>query len=556
MERSKLLVFILLLVFLISLVGVSCTSTQPVASTTATTSALTSSIATTQPVASTTTPKTPTDSLKVGLLAPNLDTFLPWNGPGTRLTFLSMLYGNLTYIDPDPLKHQLTPGLATNWAMAADGSWTLSLRKGVQFNEGWGELTSADVKYTLERCMDSQSLSETAGTLRAEVDSIETPDPYTVVIHLKVKDAVFVINCFTDLNSAACIVCKKYIETVGEEKANSHPIGAGLYTLAEEHKAGMPLKLVTVPGIENHWRGTPEFQTVTFIPVTEAATLIAMLKAGELDMAPIGYDDVDIVKASGCHILSKAESWCTRLRFGGLVTIDPKRYDPNNPWAKKEVRQALNYAINREAICSSIFRGQAVPSSTVMISPLWKDIQPYPYDPVKAKQLLAQAGYSNGFSLTLKDMAVSVAQLPLVVQAAAMYWKDIGVDVKIEPVDSGSLLTAIRGNQANNIMWSQKGGWTYDLGMTINFDFTPSGMLCAYTTQESLDLANAIKSESNMDTRDQLLKQFGEFLRDEAPEVFVVNGKEIWGVSNKVGEWPGLPASQPNNFDRVTHPKS
>ena len=209
-----------------------------------------------------------------------------------------------------------------------------------------------------------------------------------------------------DRDSPELVVCRTYVETVGEEKANAHPIGTGPYTLAEAHKKGGPIKLVTIPGVEKHWRISPEFKTVTFLVVPEEATRVAMLKTGEVDLAPIDFDSMDTIKASGLHIVSIPSPGRPMIRLGGLVTTDPKRYNPDNPWAKKEVRQALNYAVDKEAICKNIFKGEAVPTGAQRL-PRSMDIPPYPYDPAKAKQLLAQAGYPKGFPVTMMAFPLS-----------------------------------------------------------------------------------------------------------------------------------------------------
>ena len=252
--------------------------------------------------------KPPTDTLTVALSTLAEETFLPWNGGTARHSYLSMIYESLTYIDPKT--EQMMPGLATKWEMSPDGkTWTFWIRKGVQFHEGWGELTAEDVKYSIERIMDPKSIASAAGSLRALIEKVEAPEPYKVVIYLKSPYVGLVDSYMYDGNPSGIVVCKKYVETVGDEKANAHPIGTGPYTLAEEHKKGGPIKLVTIPGVEKHWRVTPEFKTVTFLCIPEEATRVAMLKTGEVDLAPISYDSIDTIKASGLHIVSIPKSW-------------------------------------------------------------------------------------------------------------------------------------------------------------------------------------------------------------------------------------------------------
>jgi peptide/nickel transport system substrate-binding protein len=495
--------------------------------------------------------KPPTDSLTVALSNLEAETFLPWNGGGGRTSYLAMIYEYLCY--QDPKTEELKPGLAAKWEMSADGkTWTFHLRKGVQFQENWGELTSADVKYTVERMIDPKSVAGPSGSLRTLIDKVEAPDPYTAVIYMKTPYPELDRGYLSD-NNQVVIVCKKYVETVGDDKANAHPIGTGPYYLAEEHKKGGPVKLTTVPGVENHWRVVPEFKNVTFLSVPEEATRVAMLKTGEVDLAPISFDSIKTIKAStGLHVTSIPTDWSPLIRFGGMVTTDPKRYKADNPWAKKEVRQALNYAVDKDAIAKNIFQGEATPGGSSMPVAPFYDIKPYPYDPTKAKQLLATAGYPNGFSITLKTYTTSPgAELPAVGEAVAMYWKAIGLDVKIVPTDWGTVRGEWTGGKALDYVFMHRGLAFTDPLTALNTDFAISPF-CAYTTQELIDMLTKMGTEFDAKKRAQLALEMGQKACDDASAVFLVYANDPYGASAKVGTWPTIRV-RPQNIDLITH---
>lgn len=494
--------------------------------------------------------KPATDSLTVALSNLEAETFLPWNGGGGRTSYLAMIYDYLVY--QDPKTEALNPGLASKWEMSADGkSWTFHLRKGVQFQEAWGELTSADVKYTIEKMIDPKSVAGPSGSLRTLIDSVSAPDPYTVVINMKTPYPELDRGYLSD-NNQVVIVCKKYVDTVGEDKANTHPIGSGPYTLAEPHQKGGSIKLTLVAGGGN-WRSTPEFKNVTFLSIPEEATRVAMLKTGEVDLAPISFDSIKTIKATpGLHITSIPTDWSPLIRFGGMVTVDPKRYKADNPWAKKEVRQALNYAIDKESIAKNIFQGEAVPGGSSMPVAPFYDIKPYPYDPTKAKQLLAAAGYPNGFSITLKTFTTSPgAELPAVGEAVAMYWKAIGIDVKIVPTDWGTVRGEWTGGKALDYVWTHRGPAYADSATALTQDFGP-GVFLAYATQQTLDLLTKLGNELDAKKREQIAMEFGQLVHDDASGVFLVFANEPYGASKKVGNWPTLRV-RPDNFDLITH---
>lgn len=506
-----------------------------------------------QPAAQPAARKAPTDSLTVALSTFEAETFLPWNGGVARQSYLLLIYDVLVYTDPKT--GEQLPGLAEKWEMGPDGkSYTFWIRKGVQFNEGWGELTAEDVKYSVERMIGKDSIGSPAAILRSVIDRVEAPEPYKAVIYLKSPLPGLIGGYMNDGNAAGIVVSKKYVTSVGDEKANSHPIGTGPYVLAEEHKKGGPIKLKTVEGVEKHWRVVPEFKNVTFLMIPEEATRVAMLKSGEVDLAPISYDSIDTIKASGLNVLTIEKNWAPLIRFGGLVSVDPKRYNPNNPWAKKEVRQALNYAIDKEAIAKSIFKGQAVPTGASMPLDPWFGIEPYPYDPQKAKQLLAQAGYPNGFPLTLKTLTANPgAELPTIGQAVATYWKAIGVDVKIVPTDWGAVRGDLMAAKANDYLFTQRGQPFIDPIAGLGLEYQVSNAWTIYATKESMDLFDRISNELDDKKRAQLTEEMGRFAREEATNVFLVFANEPYGASKKVGKWPTI-RMRPQNIESITHP--
>jgi peptide/nickel transport system substrate-binding protein len=487
------------------------------------------------------------DTLVVAMPSYFEETFLPWNGSTMRLLYLGTINEFLVYRDPKT--EEPKPGLATKWEMSKDGkTWTFWLRQGVKFHENWGEFTSADVKYTFERQMAKDSKASTASELRALVASVEAPEPYKVVFRLLKPDIEFVSSETSD-GSQQVIACKKYVESVGDEKANEHPIGTGPYTLAE-YRARTSIKLTTVPGVEKHWRVNPAFQTITFLRVPDEPKRIAMLKSGEVDLAPISYDSIDTVKASGAKIITIPNNWVPNVRLGGLVMTDPTRYK-KNPWADKRVRQAMNYAIDKETIVEILFRGMATPVGADLPFLEWLDIKPYPYDPKKAKKLLAEAGYPKGFSVTMKTYKTTPgAELPIVGEAIAMYWKEIGINVKIVPTDYGTVRAAWTGGKATDYIWVHRGMAFAGIVGGLQVAYSAKNQFACYVTKETEARITQIENEFDLKKKSVLLRQFGEYLREEAPFVFVASVSEPYGASKKVGQWP-TPRIRPQNFEWI-----
>jgi peptide/nickel transport system substrate-binding protein len=495
-------------------------------------------------------PASPIDTLTVAMGSLAEETFLPWNGNPARGSYLTPIFDYLVYAEPETGK--VLPGLATRWEMSADGkTWTFWLREGVQFHEGWGEFTADDVVYTMQRAAGPESRSATGVQLRGYMNTVEAPERYKVVFHLKVPLADLPTASLSNVWQIG-IICKKYVENVGDEKANSHPIGTGPYTLVQ-FKRGTSIGLQTIADAEKHWRIKPQFKNINFLIVPEESTRVAMLKTGEVDLAPISYDSIETIKAAGLNIISIPNNWAPAVKWGGLVMTDPKLYKPNNPWADRRVRQALNYAVDKEAIVKTIFHGQAKPAGATQILPEWIEIKPYPYDPAKAKQLLADAGYAKGFPITLKTFVTSPgAELPTIAQAVAMYWQAIGVDVKIVPIDWGTVRAEWMGGKTLDYVWTHRG---------MPFTSSPSGVNVELTTQvypmfvteKTVAMASAITRELDLKKRSALVREMGEYVRDEGSAVFLVFASDPYGASKKVGKWPTI-SGYVVNMEYITRP--
>ena len=499
-------------------------------------------------------PAVPEGSLTVALSTLEAETFLPWNGGGGRTPYLELIYEYLVYLDPET--EEPTPGLATSWEMSDDGmSWTFEIREGVPFHEDWGEVTAEDVAYSIEKIISEESIAGPAGSMRKLIESVEAADTYTAVVHMLVPFPELVRGYLTDANQTV-IVCKEYVESVGEEEANLHPIGTGAYTLAEEHQQAQPVVLKVVEGVENHWRVTPEFETITFLNVPEEATRVAMLLAGEVDLAPISYDSIETIEAAeGLHIASVPRNWSPLIRFGGIMDpeVNPDLYVAENPWNDLKVRQALNYAVDKEAIAKEIFHGQAEPGGSSMPVPPFFDLEPYPYDLDKAKDLLAEAGYPDGFPITLKTFTTNPgAELPLIGEAVALYWEAIGLDVTINQTDWGTVRGEWTGGQALDYVWTHRGLAFGDPLTALNTDFGLNPFT-TYATADTMAMLTELGEEFDAEARDQLAWDMATYVRDQATGVFLVFANEPYGASEQVGNWPTI-RTRPQNIDLITRP--
>lgn len=477
------------------------------------------------------------------------ETFLPWNGGGNRKFYMDAIYEYLVYIDPDT--GALIPGLAERWEMSADGlRYTFWIRQGVAFHEGWGEVTAEDVKYSIERLIGPRSIAGPSSTLRAQIESLEAPERYRVVVTLSSPDIEFVRGYAIDASQLA-IVCKRYVEEVGDQAANAHPIGSGPFKLAEKRR-GLFIKLrVADPGTP-HWRiGTPEMDVILFKSVPEEATRIAMLYTGEADLAPVNYDSLAAIEKAGLKIHLFRDSWAPVIRLGGLVETLPGFYNPDVPWADKRVRKALNLAIDKDAILKHIFRGLGRPIGSDFPADEWEDVQPYPYDPEAARRLLAEAGYPKGFAITLKTFTtVPGAELPIVAEAAALYWRAIGVNATIVPIDWNTLRAAVTTGNAKDYVWTHRGLAFANTLTGLYASVAPTSVFASFANLQTGEWLDRIGAELDPARRQALIREAGAYLKDEAAAVFLVSAHDPWASSPRIKAWPFI-RYQVTHIDRI-----
>jgi peptide/nickel transport system substrate-binding protein len=432
-------------------------------------------------------------------------------------------------------------GIAMRWENSADHKrWTFHLRKGVKFHNG-DEVTSEDIKFSLQRAMGKRSTTGYAGPLRTLIQDIETPAPDRVVIVTKEPTLIIPTYLSRTLSTEGMVLPKKYIEANGDDAFARKPVGSGPYKFVEQ-VTGSHIKLAAV---DNHWRiGVPRFKTMMFRLVSEETTRIAHLRRGEVDVADISRERVAELEKEGYPIHFRKEEAILTMYW-----ILPR---DGQPTADKRVREAMNLAVDRAEIAQAIFAGKAEPASIPLgLSWSFRDIgfkvspeMVYPYDPVRAKKLLADAGFAGGFSQEV--YAFQLPGLPegkAFAEAVSGYWQKIGIKTKIVPLDYPGFRKIWVDRKAPGAVGYYNianRDWIGAYALLEKMAYTPSKANDTVADAEIDGMIAQVMRQTDRDKINALMRNVFTRLRSEHYGVPVVYLHSPYATSKTLGKWnPG-----------------
>ena len=346
-------------------------------------------------------------------------------------------------VKPMPGK-AMAPSLAESWTVSADGlTYEFVLRKGVRFHNG-ELLTADDVKFSFERYRGAS-----AKTLKDRVRQVQVVDAHRVRFHLKEPWPDFLVFYATPATGAAWIAPAKYLEKVGDEGFKKAPVGTGPYRFVS-FTPGVELVL---EAHEQYWRKTPSVKRLVLKTVADETTRLAMLKRGEAD---IGYAfrgvTAEAVRRTPGLTLKPSDSHGVHWLFF------TEQWDTKSLWADRRVRLAVNHAIDRQAINQSLtlgfsrMTGGIIPHDFEFSWPA----PPYAYDPRKAKQLLVDAGYSNGFDGGEISTDANFAEIA---EAAANYLAVVGIRTRVRTLERVAYFSQIREKKLHGIVYLASGAY-------------------------------------------------------------------------------------------------
>ena len=500
----------------------------------------------------------PTDTLVIGL--PTLGTER-WDvqtlNSGVEQQVMDMV--NETLLTRDPKTLELRPGLAKSWALSRDGkTWVFKLHDGVPWQKGpdgtdYGILTSDDVRFTWSLMLEKGCTATRCAAWRQAVGgnlaNFEVVSNTEFRIHTPTIQPLLPQE-LANGQVVPVIVSKKYFEKAGYEAAISHPVGTGPFRFLKAERGFQ----VTLEAVPKHWRQTASFTNIILRSVPDDASRLAQVMSGGLDLAPIAVTQRPQAEAAGLRLISIAGVGTSSIMLGGMYPNHPN-YDRKAPWIQADnpkaglaIRQAMSAAIDRKAILDKILFGEgelmAAPLSFLpgaqlpWNEPSWK---PDSYDPNRARKLLSEGGYPNGFTVSMpifeqggrpaaKDIAEAVAGM----------FERVGITVKRMPMDFATFRTHIKNRTTTGMVWQFTAPGTAEPALGLIAAYMPDGTIAHMYHPAITENVPKIYTESNSKRRMELTQAMGRSLLRDVAALPVVSVNTVYVASARLGNWTAI----------------
>ena len=458
--------------------------------------------------------------------------------------------------------------LAKSWEVSEDAlTWTFYLNEGVQFHKGYGELTADDVIWSFDEFANS-SIHPRASNIRGVWSSpdgyVRAVDKYTVEVNTGTPWSEVPINemLTSPGGSATWIASKKQTDEIGAEEANGQIAATGSWDLVE-FRTG---EFWRMEAVQDHWRKTPHFAELIFREIPEESSRIAGFQTGNLDTTLIAFDSLPLIEGvEGAEIMRLPGGGEAALTFYGqyyvgIGTEDQQPgYDPDLPWVSADpditsaewaraskVRNALSIAIDRQGIVDTLLHGLGTPAvlwDFGLYEESWLPAEMrWEYNPERARELLAEAGYADGFNITLTPALRGAPVEVEACEAIATMWSEIGLDVKFERVPFTTLRPSLIARKyqgstchAGGIRLEPGQGFSGMLSQLHHEAIWNRGVEHAWLDEK----VSQHMAEVNTAKRRELGIEIATFMFENAiTGVGLYNFDVVWPVGPKIQPWP------------------
>lgn len=443
----------------------------------------------------------------------------------------SQLYNSLVWVDDEG---KVVPALAESWDISDDGTeYTFKLREGVTFHNG-EPFTADSVVFSWERGkQDTMQWSDRW----VVADAVEKIDDFTVkVTTADGKPNPLLLRIMADDWG---MVPPQYLEEVGEEGFAEHPVGTGPFMFVEWAKGDR----IVFEANPDYWEeGLPKVQTLIFRPIPESSTRVAAIQTGEVDIVGrlsseeaqslLGVENVKVVRYPVDRVYY--------IAFNNLTT------GVGQPTEDPMVRQAMNYAVDVDAIIDALFDGYGQPSTGYVTSANWgydESIEPFGYDPDKARDLLTEAGYPDGFEMDFACPAGAYTNFEQVCEAIQGYLGDVGIQTNLEIMESGQYWDLEAKKELPPLFgdsWSERSGEALPRlqgalgGNEASFS--------AWSDPEIDRLMGEISTTVDDDARADLYVELQQYMQENPPFIYLYEPVTFEAINPKVQDYRPRPA--------------
>lgn len=428
---------------------------------------------------------------------------------------------------------QLEAALAESWEIIEPTVWQFKLRQGVTFHNG--EPFDADsVVATVEYAQAEDTASYWAQRLTA-IESVEVVDEYTVNIHTTEPSPLLGKNL-----AVLFMLPPDYLAETGKGPFGQAPIGTGPFEVAEFSAD----QQIVLERFDDHWRGEAAASEIVINKMLEPASRVAALQTGEADMAwVVGVEQLDALEAEGFVTESSivAASWLIML------------YTNNEILASTEVRQALNYATNKEELNEFLFAGRSRVLQGQMVGPnangYQESITGYAYDPDKARELLASAGHPDGFTIQFNAPAGRYYKDREIAEAVCNQWAQVGVTCELDFLESSvwsSRLVDATLGPISAAPWQTGPQLDLEVPM-VNFQGSSPRQITDIARIN--ELYEAVRTTIDEEERDRLLAELAQAVFEDPPVVFLMENADFTAMSD---ELEGVVFAANHSFDPMT----
>ena len=414
-------------------------------------------------------------------------------------------------------ENRIVPQLAESWRLVDDVTWQLKLRRGVVFHDG-EPFNAETVRFTFQRVLDPEQKSPNRANV-AEIVRVEVVDDYTVNVVTRQPYAPL-INRLLDF----AMVPPRYVAEKGNQGMALRPVGTGPYRFVELIKDDR----MVVEAFDRHWRGAPKIKRIVYKPIPEPFTRAAALRNNEVDLVTTMPPSLarELERAPGIRVQRVPSSWIIYLGLNAL----------KKPLSDVKVRQALNYATDVDAIIKNVLEGNGRKLEgplTVQMFGYDASIKGYPYDPARARKLLAEAGYPDGVEIILESPAGRYQGDKEIAEALGGQWQKAGFKPKVQVAEWGAYFKRYLAKQFQDAYVLGLGGPMQDADELYNL-VSSKGRGLYYKNERVDALFDLGRSTMDQAKRRQIYRDLQRAMVEDATWVFLLQQVDIYASRDRL----------------------